>query len=285
VVLCNNGDYTVTLPAAATNTGKVYYIKNISSTNGIITLDGNGNETIDGYATYKLNVDKHAVRIISDGTNWQILEESYNATGSVSGRNCDGSIFTWNDVANPTTGKIWMDRNLGASRVATSRTDANSYGDLYQWGRLKDGHQCRNSGTTTTLSSNDVPGHGDFILISSSPYDWRNPRNDNLWQGVNGDNNPCPRGYRIPTSTEWDNEHLTWSSDNSAGAFGSALKLPVAGDRIRGTGSLARLGTHGLYWCSTVSGTNALFMRFVSSSAYVSTANRAYGGSVRCIKD
>jgi uncharacterized protein (TIGR02145 family) len=263
----------------------VYYIKNISSTNGIITLDGNGNETIDGYATYKLNVDKHAVRIISDGTNWQILEESYNATGSVSGRNCDGSIFTWNDVANPTTGKIWMDRNLGASRVATSSTDANSYGDLYQWGRLKDGHQCRNSDTTTTLSSNDVPGHGDFILISSSPYDWRNPKNDNLWQGVNGDNNPCPRGYRIPTSTEWDNEHLTWSSDNSAGAFGSALKLTVAGDRDRGTGSLARVGTHAAYWCSTVSGTNALFMRFVSSSAYVSTANRAFGVSVRCIKD
>ena len=33
---------------------------------------------------------------------------------------CDGSLFTWNDVTNPTTGKTWMDRNLGAKQVAIS---------------------------------------------------------------------------------------------------------------------------------------------------------------------
>jgi len=33
-----------------------------------------------------------------------------------------------------------MDRNLGATQVATSSTDENSYGDLYQWGRRADGH-------------------------------------------------------------------------------------------------------------------------------------------------
>ena len=57
-----------------------------------------------------------------------------------------------------------MDRNLGASQVATSSDDAASYGDLYQWGRGTDGHQIRTSATTTTLSSADVPGHGNFIL-------------------------------------------------------------------------------------------------------------------------
>jgi uncharacterized protein (TIGR02145 family) len=35
------------------------------------------------------------------------------------------------------------------------------------------------------------------------PYDWRVPQNDNLWQGVDGTNNPCPEGWRIPTQTEW----------------------------------------------------------------------------------
>ena len=43
------------------------------------------------------------------------------------------------EVTNSTTGAIWMDRNLGASQVATSSTDAASYGDLYQWGRAADG--------------------------------------------------------------------------------------------------------------------------------------------------
>ena len=284
VVFCNNGDYTVNLPAAPNNKGKVYYIKNISSTNGIITLDGNASETINGYLTYKLNVDKHAVRIVSDGTNWQILEESYNATGPVSGRNCDGSIFTWNDVGNPTTGKIWMDRNLGASRVATAYNDTNSYGDLYEWGRLKDGHQCRNSGITTSLSSTNVPGHGLFITTISSPYDWRNTQINNLWQGIHGNNNPCPSGYDLPTQAELNAERNSWSSNNAAGAFTSVLKLPMAGFRHHSDGSLLHLGTNGLYWSSTVSGDSAHHLNFSSSHANVYPYHRATGFSVRCIK-
>jgi hypothetical protein len=38
-------------------------------------------------------------------------------------------------------GKVWMDRNLGASKVASSITDTSAYGDLYQWGRGSDQHQ------------------------------------------------------------------------------------------------------------------------------------------------
>ncbi|VVM21411.1 hypothetical protein BSPWISOXPB_2895 [uncultured Gammaproteobacteria bacterium] len=37
-------------------------------------------------------------------------------------------------LESPITGKIWLDRNLGATQAATSRTDSASYGDLYQWG-------------------------------------------------------------------------------------------------------------------------------------------------------
>lgn len=46
------------------------------------------------------------------------------------------------------TGKIWMDRNLDATQEATSSRDVASYGYLYQWGRLSDGHQKRSSPTT-----------------------------------------------------------------------------------------------------------------------------------------
>lgn len=145
VVLCNTGPYTVTLPAAATNSGKVYYIKNIDTDGNDITIDANASETIDGALTFLLDPYKQAVRIISDGTtNWHVIEESsntnQNSQNSFTVVNCNGSIFSWNNVTNATTGKVWMDRNLGASQVATSSTDANSYGDLYQWGRAKDGH-------------------------------------------------------------------------------------------------------------------------------------------------
>ena len=89
-----------------------------------------------------------------------------------------GTISNANTVVNSTTGKTWMDRNLGASQVATSSTDAAAYGDLYQWGRGADGHQIRTSGTTATLSSTDQPGNGNFILAPNSPYDWRSPQKD-----------------------------------------------------------------------------------------------------------
>jgi uncharacterized protein (TIGR02145 family) len=181
-----------------------------------------------------------------------------------------------------------MDRNLGASQAATSSTDANAYGDLYQWGRRSDGHQCRNSATTTTLSSIDQPTHGSFILAPNSPYDWRSPQNNNLWQGVNGVNNPCPSGYRLPTNAELDAERASWSQNNSAGAFASPLKLTLAGRRSLSDGSLISVGIVTYYWCSTVTavnGTLADCLHFGSSFANMYFNNRAYGLSVRCLKE
>ena len=183
------------------------------------------------------------------------------------------------------TGRIWMDRNLGASRAATSSTDTQAYGDLYQWGRAADGHQRRNSGTTSTLSGSNQPNHGSFILAPNSPRDWRSPQNNNLWQGVNGTNNPCPVGYRLPTEAEWEAERLSWISNNAAGAFNSPLKLPVAGRRYYSSGSLHFVGSFGYYWSGAVGGTNSRGLTFSSSNAYMYSSYRAFGGSVRCLKN
>ena len=195
------------------------------------------------------------------------------------------------EVTNPTTGKTWMDRNIGASQAATSSTDANAYGDLYQWGRASDGHQCRNSATTSTLSSSDQPANGNYILSSgdaiTAPYgDWRSPQNSNLWQGVNGINNPCPSGFRLPTETELDAERLSWSNQNNVGAFASVLKLSSGGLRIYSTGALSQVGIWGNYWSSTIGSPNPKRLFFDNSSASISiTFFRAHGSSVRCIKN
>ena len=187
-------------------------------------------------------------------------------------------------VYNPKTGRTWMDRNLGASRVAISRTDEQSYGDLYQWGRTSDGHEKRTSQTTSTLSSRDTPWHGKFITVDSGNYDWRSSQNNNLWQSVNGINNPCPEGFRIPTEAEWDAERKSWISNNSLGAFASPLKLPVAGYRFSSNGSLNLVGSRGRYWSSAVHGTDAELLLFSSGGASVGSTDRADGNSVRCIK-
>ncbi len=188
------------------------------------------------------------------------------------------------NVSNPTTGKTWMDRNLGASQVATSSTDAAAYGDYYQWGRGTDGHEKSTSSMTSTQSSSDIPGHGDFVVGN---YDWRSPKNDDLWQGVNGVNNPCPSGYRLPTRVEWVDELKSWSSNNAAGAFNSPLKLPLAGKRSGGGGSFDDEGFDGYYWSSKVNAAlkvRALYF-FINNATIIAMDLRTNGYSVRCIKD
>ena len=238
------------------------------------------------WVTLNPGIDGQVLSICNGSLTWSTMAGACPAAqpqfpeGTV---HCAGAT-TVVDVTNPTTGKIWMDRNLGATQVATSSTDVNSYGDLYQWGRRADGHQCRTSATTATLSSIDQPAHGNFILATSAPYDWRSPQNANLWQGVNGVNNPCPSGYRIPTETELDAERLSWSSNNGAGAFASQLKLPMAGDRNYSNGNVANMVSDGNYWSSTVNGSSR-GLGFTSNIAAIDNRYRAYGFSVRCIKD
>ncbi|MCX5637116.1 MAG: hypothetical protein NTX52_05420, partial [Planctomycetota bacterium] len=195
-----------------------------------------------------------------------------------------GNFVTYGIVAH--NNKCWMDRNLGALQVATAYNDANAYGDLFQWGRLDDSHQTRTSGITTSLSGSDSPGHSNFIYgMVSSPYDWRSPQNNNLWQGVSGTNNPCPSGWRLPTSAEWETERTSWSQQSYAGALASPLKLTAAGFRNSSNATTGGVGSSGSYWSSTVSGTSASYLYFVSNSANIRSNNRAYGFSVRCLKD
>ena len=193
-------------------------------------------------------------------------------------------------VFNSTTGETWMDRNLGATQVATSITDAAAFGNLYQWGRANEGHEIRTSGTTSTNATTAFPNEGNdwdglFILENSSPYDWLTPQDNTLWQGASGTNNPCPSGFRLPTEAEWEAERLSWSSNNAAGAFGSPLKLVMSGYRDHFDGFLYFAGSLGNYWSSSVSGTYARYLDYDSGDATMGSDNRSYGESVRCIKN
>ena len=200
-------------------------------------------------------------------------------------------IPLWSDSSDeiPTVtsnGRVWMDSHLGAYRVAQSVDDYQAYGWLYQWGRLADGHEIRSSPLTETLSSDDVPGHDNFISPSSPPYDWRSPQNNHVAHGESGINNPCPAGFRLHTETELETERASWNSNNSAGAFASPLKLVGAGYRKYDDGTVVHAGNYGLYWSSTFEvGGGARYLDFDSDNAYMDGDRRAYGFSIRCIKD
>lgn len=64
--------------------------------------------------------------------------------------NYKGTIVTYGMVENE-GGDCWLDRDLGADPMpfepkdAIDRRDERLFGDIYQWGRLADGHEERDS--------------------------------------------------------------------------------------------------------------------------------------------
>ena len=237
------------------------------------TSDGTGTGTFQSTVTGLAGNTKYYVRAYATTSS----ETSYG----------EDKVFTTlpeNTVVGA-NGKVWMDRNLGASRVAISSTDSVGFGDLYQWGRAKDGHQLRTSAITATLASVDKPATSDFITSKTGTQDWRNPQNSTLWQGLNGSNNPCPTGFRLPTVAEWNLEIAGWNSNTNVGAFVSSLKLPMAGSRSASTGDISLAGYGGYYWTSTVDGTRSRVVVISEAQAFVSTSVRGDGKSVRCIRN
>jgi len=219
-------------------------------------------------------------------TIYYIRSYATNAAGTSYGPEVS---FAFIPTATSATGKIWMDRNLGATQAATGSNDAASFGDIYQWGRAADGHQLINSITTPTPSTSTTAANGYFVK-GVSQRDWLSTSNNNLWQGIDGINNPCPKGFRIPTKQEWVDEIATWSPNNSSGAYASPLKLPQT-QKFRNFTDGGALNTDTYYWSSTVE--NVISVSYYDKKSYVlqlsslliPSFERSYGFSCRCIQN
>ena len=139
------------------------------------------------------------------------------------------------------------------------------------------------------MSGSDVPNNGGlFIVPGSTPFDWRSGQNANLWQGVNGTNNPCPSGFRLPTSSEFTNEMNSWNAANADyGAFTSVLKLTYCGRRyVNNSNPQQYVGIWGYYWTSDINGNNSSFFRIRNTAAPdIGGDYRGTALAVRCIKN
>lgn len=98
MILCDSsgGAFTLTLPAAALNTGKVFYFKKIGSDLNTISIDGNGIEEIDGVTSTLISTEHEMLEIVSDSANWQILS-----------RKIDGSQKTFTPIGSWTTNTVY----------------------------------------------------------------------------------------------------------------------------------------------------------------------------------
>ncbi len=197
------------------------------------------------------------------------------------------------------TGRTWLDRNVGATKVCDAIDDSACFGDFYQWGRNSDGHQKSNS-AQSDVPVQDLFNAGASFITSDSQggADWVAQGMDDdgslrsmNWSKTDG-SSVCPPGFRVPLVDELRNELLGEGSamvKNSADALETVLKLPAAG--LRGTGGNVSLGGEilSMWTASTLlegEATTAQYLDITSDFiGFGSSAYRANGLSIRCIED
>jgi len=80
------------------------------------------------------------------------------------------NAITYGTVISPHTGRVWLDRNLGALKICENIDDTECYGDYYQWGRKTDGHEKYNSKITENQAQ-DLHNTGALFIKSLKEYD------------------------------------------------------------------------------------------------------------------
>jgi hypothetical protein len=273
VQILNNGQTPVTETGVIWGTSIKDY--NTATTEGTIVNDLNA----------PVGTFSKTIGSLSVGLVYYILAYAKNSAGITYGN----AITYQHAIITTATGKTWLMVNLGATAIPATQTDEAGYGFLYQWGRGSDGHQVvrpqiQMSGTTSTRSTGDLPNNGGLFITGTNSigYNWRETSNEDLWVGINGTNNPCPPGFRLPTKAEFVAETDNWNNN----PFGS-LKLTLTGER-KADGLLRLQGTSGRYWISPSGPSRSNFLIIFANGTSNKVGNdegRVVGMAVRCIRD
>jgi uncharacterized protein (TIGR02145 family) len=225
-------------------------------------------------------------------------------------------------------GVIWAPVNCGYHA-----TDFK-YGKLYQWGRkygqgyngkLYDKDENLIGEYSDAIIPEFIYGNGKisitegqseknanvFFRGGNMDWDWVYPHDGSLWnKGTddspqkNNGNDPCPKGWRVPTYAEYNavitnKSSWTTNQDGVNGYYFSGsvsysvdapqIFLPAAGSRVYyddACGYNRERG--GRYWSSRSGGeadNQAYYIYFDKSEVYWDLYDRALGYSVRCVHE
>jgi uncharacterized protein (TIGR02145 family) len=256
-----------------------------------------GTDTTLTYDSSSLEVGRHKIRLVvtDDAGATDVVEVIITVKDTAiiaAPTSITHNGTTYGFVTSPHTGKVWLDRNLGASSVCEQLDDDACYGDYYQWGRNTDGHEDSMS-KTTEVQALDLDSVGiEFIALNGfffTPIDWlKDAKSGSIreanWSGTDG-SSVCPEGYRVPTVTELELETIGADIANSDTAFENFLKLPSSGFRHKRSGDIVSQDLAGYLWSNTTSSTSSSLISYSSSSAQSDVENRTYGYPVRCMED
>ncbi len=223
------------------------------------------------------------------------------STGAVSGT-YRGAAVTYTTVR-AKDGWVWLQQNLGSTRVAGSSTDAAAYGDLFQWGRWDDGHQQRSpehvmDGMPTPNNPSGLNLNGDNPFYKGGGITWYNDGTVNdTWAAAtpsaatatNGCD-PCKQmfgaGWQLPSLSDWQTVLGLEGVTNLTNGYASNLKLTAAGSRNELLGTLSDEGVIGIYWSSTREASSAPQAMYINlyTSNLADYNYRGIGMSLRCLK-
>ena len=149
-------------------------------------------------------------------------------------------------------------------------------------------------GANLTLTTNDSASAGT-ITARTGTGNWSTTNSDDNLQYINGTNatyysygaaqKVCPKGWRPPTRTEYDNIATFMGGSNSTGSAkirGASYNFVYGG--LFYSGGWYNSGSSGNYWSSTQdSSTSGYSLSFGSSSLGKIIFGKYRGLSVRCV--
>ncbi len=208
----------------ATRFKTAYPTTNANAANLVVTVSKN---TAGDFLVPRLLLDETqnlvTLPVLIDGNVSSIIK--INIYGN--NKYTDSYGNEYKHIVSPVTGRKWLDRNLGATRAATSYTDSDAFGSYFQYGRKADGHELLNSSTQNTqinfsTQSNKFIKHAYWATetnYTSWGQRWARPSGASNQDNWNVFDNPCPDGFHVPMVSEFMAEKAWLESTQGFDAF------------------------------------------------------------------